>query len=288
MIYLLFSILSSIILFIFFKISEKYKANSFNLIIINYVIATALGIWLYNKPISLTEICHQPWFYHSILIGGLLIFTFLIIALSTQKVGVSVTTVASKMSLIIPVTFSIIYFSEAIQILKVVGIITALIAVLLTIYKKRDSNFGLHKIILPIILFFGIGTIDALVKYSQQTFKLSDETSSLFSAVLFAFAGIIGLLINIINYKTFKNYKKFSTIILGVILGIVNFCTVYFLINALDSNIFDSSIIFGINNIGIVGGSVLIGVFFFREKISLINYLGIALSVIAIVLLSYS
>lgn len=151
MIYLLFSILSAICLFVVFKFAEKYKANTFNIININYVIASVLGFFLYNKPISLTEIYNQPWFFLSIFIGVLFILMFFVIALSTQKVGISVTTVASKMSVIIPILFSILYFSEKIQIFKVIGIVTALIAVFLTIYKKRDSNFEIYKILIPVV-----------------------------------------------------------------------------------------------------------------------------------------
>lgn len=288
MIYLILSILSAICLFVVFKFAEKYKSNTFNIILINYVVASSLGFILYKEPIKFSDIYSQPWFILSIFIGVLFIVMFFVIAKSTQKVGISITTIASKMSVIIPILFSIIYFNEEVTLFKVVGIIMALIAVFLTIYKKKNNDFQIYKIVLPIILFFGMGMVDSVVKYSQQTYQLSDDASSLFSATLFAFAGITGLFFSLFNLKSYKDYKRIDTLILGLILGIANFGTIYFLINALDSNIFDSSIIFGINNIGIVGGSVLTGVFLFKEKISILNYIGIAISVVAIILLSYS
>jgi multidrug transporter EmrE-like cation transporter len=50
----------------------------------------------------------------------------------------------------------------------------------------------------------------------------------------------------------------------------------------------DSSVVFGINNIGIVGLSVLLGVLIFRERLSWINMLGIMVCIAATILLAYS
>jgi multidrug transporter EmrE-like cation transporter len=50
----------------------------------------------------------------------------------------------------------------------------------------------------------------------------------------------------------------------------------------------DSSIVFGINNTGIVVLSVLTGYLVFNEKLRMINYLGIMLSIIAILMFSYA
>ena len=46
----------------------------------------------------------------------------------------------------------------------------------------------------------------------------------------------------------------------------------------------DSSVIFGVNNIGIVALSVLIGLWFFKEKLLFLNWLGILLSAVALFL----
>jgi len=56
---------------------------------------------------------------------------------------------------------------------------------------------------------------------------------------------------------------------------------------ALESNVFDSSIVFGINNMGIVVLSVIIALIFFSEKLSNLNKAGIVLSILTIVFMSY-
>ncbi|MFH2094134.1 MAG: EamA/RhaT family transporter [Bacteroidota bacterium] len=285
MIYLIFSILSSAAIFVIFKLIAKFKVNTFNAIMLNYVVASSLGFIVFKEPLSLTTIAGQPWFIFSIIVGALFIVMFYVIALSSQKAGISVTTVASKMSVIIPILFSVLYFNENVNALKIIGICTALVAVFLTIMRNDKTAQNARYYLLPLILFIGMGIVDASVKYSQEKFGLN-EMSSLFSAVVFSFAGIIAILVSIFNVKTYKHFREPKVYLLGFMLGITNFGTIYFLINALNSNIFDSSVLFGINNIGIVGVSVITGLIGFREKLSWINWIGIALSAGAIFLLS--
>ncbi len=261
--------------------------NSYGVIVINYIVATILGFSLTNSKISLIEIFEKSWFITAVFIGVFFIIMFYIIALSSQKVGVTITTIASKMSVIIPILFSICYYNEKVNTLKVSGISIAIIAVIFTIYKKKTGNFNVRLIVLPLILFIGMGLVDLFVKYSQQEY-INDKLSALFSAVLFMIAGITGILTGIFSKKVRKSFKNIKVYIFGILLGFVNFGSIYFLINALNSGVFDSSILFGINNVGIVGLSVLIGLLIFREKITKINWIGIILSFVAIIILIYA
>ncbi len=242
---------------------------------------------MYENPINFLEIFKQQWLLPAIFIGVFFIVMFYVIALSSQKVGVTVTTVSSKMAVIIPILFSILYYNEEINRFKIIGIILAVIAVVLTIYKKKNNNINKKLILLPIILFFGMGLVDLFVKFSQQEYVDNDLTP-LFSAILFMTAGITGILTGIFNKKVIRSFKNINVYLFGILLGFTNFGTIYFIIKALNSNIFDSSILFGINNIGIVGLSVIIGLLVFKEKMSTINWIGIFISFLAIIILSYA
>ncbi len=86
---------------------------------------------------------------------------------------------------------------------------------------------------------------------------------------------------------------RWNAVFWGACLGLVNFGSIYFLVKALDHHdpvkgIIDSSVIFGINNIGIVSLSVLLGILLFREKLSKVNAAGMALCITAIIILAYS
>ena len=72
----------------------------------------------------------------------------------------------------------------------------------------------------------------------------------------------------------------------GILLGIANYCSMYFLLKALRIDGLDSSSVFAINNVAIVAVSTLIGLILFREKISTKNWIGIILAVISIFFVS--
>jgi drug/metabolite transporter (DMT)-like permease len=293
MLFLLLSILSSASLFVIFKIVDTYGIRNFDVIIINYVVATILGFAISNYNLEVFPLYNNPWFPYAIIIGILFVIMFVLIAKSSQTAGIAITTVASKMSVIVPISFSLIYDpTDHISLLKTIGIILALLSVLFTIYRKKGIKVDARYLYLPAILFIGMGVVDSIIKFAQ--FKYIDNgASTYFSAVLFSIATITGIITNLIQKKSFKSLIRPKTLFLGSILGIGNFGSIYFLILALNYKInptetLDGSVVFGINNIGIVSLSVITGLLVFREKLTFINWLGIGLSIVAIYILSYT
>ncbi|MCD6366148.1 MAG: hypothetical protein J7L46_01265, partial [Bacteroidales bacterium] len=89
------------------------------------------------------------------------------------------------------------------------------------------------------------------------------------------------------NKDSIKDYRNGWVWFFGILLGLVNFGTIYFLIATLNSGIFPSAVIFGVNNTGIVLLSFLFGLLFFKEKLLKINMVGIILSIAAIFMLTF-
>lgn len=285
MIPLILSILSSTFILLIFKISERIKIDVFTIIVINYLAASLLGFFLNNLDLTQIDWASATWLYFSIVIGFCFINMFFLIGLSTQKAGIGVTSIASKMSVVIPMLFSIIFYNEIVTSIKIIGIVLALIAVVMTVYKKRSKSIDLKHIYLPLALFFGIGVLDSMVKYSQAEF-VDNELVSIFSAACFTMAFLSGIILSLIRRIPVKRFLNRKTFITGTALGIVNFGSMYYLIKALNSNVLDSSVIFAVNNIGIISLSILIGLLFFTEKITRLNWIGIIFSFIAIGILT--
>ena len=153
------------------------------------------------------------------------------------------------------------------------------------IYKKQGYKINRQYIWLPILLFFGAGTVDSLVTFAQQEYLNSGGTKQ-FSTLLFAIAFIAGLIALLIQKEKSQNLFKLKVLIGGSILGLVNYFSLYFLIASLNNSNFDNSVVFSIINIGIVACSVFIGLSIFREKLNKINLLGIVLAFIAIFILT--
>ncbi len=283
MINILLCILSSTLIFILFKLIDKFKAFTFQSIIINYLVAFVLGLSISSNWENLPHVYEKSWFILSLILGILFIVTFFFIGISSQKAGISITTVACKMSVIVPVAFSILFYSEVVTSLKILGLIVSLVALFLTIWRKPEKKQDIFVVILPFILFIGIGVIDTLVKYAQQDYVKNDV--SFFTAISFGVSLLTGLIFGLTRKNFLKEFKNIPTLLLGIMLGMANFGSVYFMINALNKSGLESSVVFGINNIGIVTISVFVGLLFFKEKLKFINWSGVFLSIIAIWLL---
>jgi drug/metabolite transporter (DMT)-like permease len=287
--FLLLCILSSTAIFIVFKSIERYNIPSFPVIVINYFAASILGFLINPGMTGISEIKNMEWLPSSILIGFLFIVMFFLIAFSSQKAGISVTTVASKMSVIFPIIFSLIIDqSDRFTAIKAIAILCTLAGVALTVFKPRNMRAGGAVIFIPIILFVGMGVVDSLVKYAQHRF-VNDNETALFSAVLFLNAFVAGIVVLLFVPKYRSYFRKSAVWGWGVLLGGVNFGSIYFLVRALNYRsaggaAIDSSVIFGVNNTGIVALSVLAGLLVFKEKLNPVNWAGIFLSALALLL----
>lgn len=284
---LLLSILSSTCIFLTFKITEKFKTDLAKLITVNYLVAAILGFSFNHRPVSILKILFSPWIPYALVIGLIFIAVFFLMGRSTRQSGMAVTTIAGKMSVVIPMLFSVVLFHEKLGFLKMTGLILAVAAVFLTSFKPLTKKSNLKLILLPIGIFFGTGIADSTVKYAQNHFVTNDMTM-LFSAFVFFTCFVFGILNLILYNKSSFGSISIADLIGGSFLGIVNFGSLYFFIRALNNSHLDSSIVFGLNSLFIVLLSLLAGAGIFQEKLSKINIAGIALAVLAIlILMSY-
>ncbi len=288
MIYLILSILASSLIFVIFKLFAKYNVDTLQAIVVNYVVACISGAIAYSEPIHISSISNEGWFYGAMILGIVFISVFNLMAITTQKNGLSVAAVATKMSLAIPIIFGIIVYNESTGILKVIGIIIALIAVYMTSMKNTQGvSITKDNLIFPLLVFIGSGIIDTSLKFFETNFVAENDVP-IFSASIFGFAAIIGILT--LLYKTIKRNLQLSlkNILAGIGLGVPNYFSIYFLIKALRYENIDSSTIFTINNVAILLVSTMAGILFFREKLTLKNWIGIALAIMSIIMVAFS
>ncbi len=288
MIYLILSVFASSLIFIIFKLFAKYDIDTLQAIIINYIVASISGIIAYTEPIDLTIVSRQGWFYGAIILGIVFIAVFNLMAITTQRNGLSVAAVATKMSLAIPIIFGIIAYNESIGLLKITGILIALIAVYLTSMKTAEGvSITKENLIFPLLVFIGSGIIDTSLKYFE-THHVAQNDVPIFSATIFGFAAIIGVFI--LSYKRTTGTLKISlkNSIAGIGLGIPNYFSIYFLIKALRYENMDSSTVFTINNVAILLVSTVAGILFFKERLILKNWIGIVLAILSIIMVAFS
>ena len=287
MIFLALSIIASTLIFVIFRLFASYNINTLQAIVVNYFVACSCGVIGYQNSIELSAIPQYNWFYYTLALGALFIIVFNLMAITTQHSGLSVVSVATKMALVIPIAFGLWYYKEPLGPSKAAGIVLALIAVYLVAVKK-DSSIILQKknLVFPVLVFLGSGLIDTSLNFLQNDFITDKSLIPLFSSTIFLTAGVIGIMVLVAQKIKGVLVLEFKNIIAGIVLGIPNYFSIYFLVKALRSNLFDSSGIFTINNVGIVIISTLLGIVFFKEQLSVKNWIGITLAVISIALVS--
>ncbi len=288
MIYLLLSVLSSSVIFVIFKLFERFKINTLQAIIFNYFFAFSAGMLVDRQELDPIKILSEDWFLGTFILGFMFIAVFYLAALTTQKSGLSVVSVATKMSVAIPVFFGIILYNESTGWIKIIGILLALVAVYLTSIKKKEGiTIRKRNLIFPVLVFFGSGIIDTTLKFLETSY-VAEADVALFSSTIFAIAGIIGVLILLIQALRGTLKLSFKNVIGGVALGIPNFGSIYFLVMALRTEGLESSTIFPINNVAIVMISTFLGILLFREKMLSKNWVGILLAITSIILIATS
>lgn len=288
MIYLLLSVLTSSLVFVILRGFGDYGIDNRRAIVVNYFTALGLGVAWQGRAWIDSGWWNESWAPHILYMGFLFIFLFNVLALGAQKTGVSVTSVAVKMSVAIPVTASLLLYGERLSWLGALGILSALIAVfLITRPNKAEGALPVAKYwYFPVTLFFGAGLMDTLLKYHQTHF-VPDGQFVLYTSAVFGTAGLLGLAQVTIRPQAGTSWRK-KDIWAGLILGIPNFGSIYFLLRTLQWERFPSSLIFPINNVAIVLSSAVLGVVLFHEKLNNAHRAGILLAVAAIWLMAYA
>ena len=285
MINIIYTVLLFNVLIIVFKMFEKYKADNLQALIVNYLTAAGCSYFFLEQDLSLNQVLNSEWLYHAIIIGALFIIVFNFYALGTQKVGVAVTTIANKMSLIFPVsTALVLYPNEEFTFLKGIAFALAFIGIYLSSTKAGKLSFNKKYLWLIMIVFIGQGISDAIFNDFVQ--KFPKEGGYLFFMTLFIIASITGTLILLGKSFNRRQPLKLRSIFWGAMLGIPNFFSLLFFLKSLSDQNLDSSVVFPLVSMGIIVSSGFIGMLLFKEKLSKNNWIGILLSICAIYIFS--
>ncbi len=292
MFWLLLSIVTNTALILILKSFRKFEVNTLQAIVVNYFTAGTIGMLLCGMPVPVSEFAQQEWSWVPPVLGVLFISIFLLLAKTAQTIGVSVATVANKMSLVIPVLAAIIFYNESATALKITGLVIAVLSVYLTSLPPQkeasENKVSFWKYFwMPAVIFFGSGVLDALVNHAKMNL-VPDAHLPLFLSLCFYSAGLIG--ITVILIRRIKLGEKFESksLLAGILLGIPNYFSIYGITRALGSDLMESSALFPVNNMGIVALSAVGALLIFKEKFSIINWLGILLSLAAIALIAFS
>ena len=284
-IFLLLSIAFSTFINLIFRWFKDFNVNKFQAIIVNYVVCFIIGFSLSTHQ-DIMSYVHEQWFIYCILLGFLFIAIFFSMALTTEKLGISVTAVSGKMSVVIPILFAYFFAKEDITLLFVIGLILSILSIYFITIKK-ELHIDKRYLILPVIVFLGGGMIDTSLKVLQQAYS-QDIPLSTISYSIFLGAFIACTSIYLVKEKSNFSSWEWKSVKAGVALGVPNYFSIFFLLSAIEGFSVKSAFVFGVNNVGVVLVSTLLSVLIFKEKLEPKNQWGLLLAVLSIAIISYA
>lgn len=281
--FILLSIICSVSVGVLLKIAKRSNQSIYQIIAWNYSFAL-LSLLLFFTPQLKTNFSLTT----GSIIAGLIILLptiFVFQAKAIQYSGIVKTDIAQRLSLFISIGFSIFIAKETFNNLKTTGLIVAFLAIFLTFYKKQTQQIEKeNNYFLPLVLV-GFGVIDILFKKVATMGELSFT-----EILLLVFSGAFAIAL-IISYKQIHAQKEvFSTtnILWGAGVGFLNFGNIAFYIKAHQNLSSNPSTVFIGMNMGVIILGSLIGIFYFKEKLTRLNYFGLVMSLISIVLIALS
>ncbi len=286
MFYLVATILLNVIISVFFKLFPKYKIDTLQAIVANYFVCVVTGcVSIGHIPFSVSAF-HTDWLPWALIMGCAFICIFNLLAYSTRVDGITTTIIASKLSLVIPVIFSLLVYKEHATIAKITGILLAFPAVYLTTRVEGD-NHKPQTLLWPALIFIGGGFLDTVTNYVQLHFLSTADVQAAYTIFVFATAATVGIVLIAILLLMKKITLQWRNLIAGICVGIPNYFSIYFFIRALNSNFLESSASIPVLNIGILAASALTAILLFKEHVNVLRIIGMATSVIAILLIAF-
>lgn len=314
---LLISVLCSVSIVFIFKYYDRFRIDTFQALVVNYFTCVAVG-WLATGRPSLAPLAAVgAWQMAGLVLGGLFIGTFYLVARTAQRVGVSAASVANKMSLVVPVLFNLVVLKLAQRPytwLNYMGMALALLAILFAALPRRstarpaladaaatpteaagtaalpetpaESRAGAAWW-LPLLLFLSSGAGDSLLNYTSSALLPDQATRALFPLLTFGTAALIGVLL--LGTKVLQGTETLAArnVLAGLVLGVPNYFSIYFLIQALSEFGNDGAFVYPLANVtvillGAVGAALL-----FREQLGGRGRVGLAAATLALGLMSY-
>ncbi len=293
MIYLALSVFFSVLLLINFRLHPRFGVNTFQAIILNYPICFLTGLLFLPSNQHFNPDFSQPSTFFAMILGVGFVVTFLLSGASTQRMGITATSLANNISLVIPVIFSLIILkaSQNFDALNYLGLLLSMIAVVLSTLKKEEKSerrtSNTTDWLLPIAVFVMYGITNTAFNFLNARYVTASGNTIPFTLTILIGSIVFGTTILIIRILQGKETLQLKSLWAAIPLGIPNFLSFYFLLKALDAFQNNGAYVLPIYNISVILLSAVIALIFFQEKLSNLNKVGLGLAVLAIGLISH-
>ena len=281
--FLIISIVCSVAVSVLLKVARQRGIVLEQAIAWNYAVASALCFWVLQPDVRSLQGQTALWPLF-LALGVLLPGVFVIMARAVEAAGIVRSDAAQRLSLFIPIVAAFVLFGEVLNHNRLIGLVLAF-AALLCLLVKADTGKGkasggpVRTAMLLAGVWLGYGVIDVL-------FKQTAKAGSAFAPVLLLSLILAGVLMFACLLLQKSRFTA-ASVLGGLVLGCLNFANILFYIRAHQAYASNPTLVFAGMNIGVIGLGTLVGAAVFKERLSVVNVMGLVLAVLAIAVLFY-
>lgn len=291
MLFFFLAVVFTVCLYLVMRSFPKWGVDPFHAVVFNYYACVITGVILtpHFGPLIAKVDWSAAGTLFTLLLGALFIIVFLLIGQSTLKAGVTAASLASNLSLVIPVTFGLFVFHNAhkeFTTLNYAGLALALPALALGSWGGGAQQIRKNMLIWPLLCFVASGTNNTLINYLTATYY-EPGSNTLFMIIACTGAVAIGTVLLIISAARTGKLPQARSLAAGLLLGVPNFLSLFFLLKALNHYGNSAAFVFPVYNILTMLASAVMAFVLFREKLGRFNRIGLLIAIVAIVLISY-
>ena len=234
---------------------------------------------------------------------GLVYFiAFFFVIYCVRVVGVSSTMVVSSLSLLLPIIIAAFVWNSTPNLTQIAGIALALVSLLMIAIKPKppavkpkpdivnpkpdktaSQNEPTARDWKPLALLFVFFLLCGFSRIAQETFKYESviDQKPTFLLAAFTVAGTPSLILLIYRFRPILK-MEFA---IGIIMGLSNGLQTFWMLKSLD--FIPGYIAFPLSSAGGIAFTTAVATSMLNEKLGRRSYIGIAVSVVALVLLNW-
>lgn len=278
MVYLIMAVLSSMLVSVIMRVSEKYIHNNISMLASNYLMcmflaAVCTGTWNL-LPVSETGFSFSVGL--GVISGVFYLGSFMLLQWNTRVNGIVLSSMFMKLGVLVPTLMSMLVFHEVPKIVQIVGMLIAIAAILL-INLEKGGGKAASSLGLVFLLLAGGGT-DAMSKVFEELGVGGLKNHFLFYTFVVAF------MLCVLTCKKKKQGLTRYDLGFGLLIGIPNYFSARFLLLSMAD--LPAVVVYPTYSVATIIMVTIMGVLVFRERLSRKQKSAMLMIMVALVLLN--
>jgi drug/metabolite transporter (DMT)-like permease len=281
-IFVLLSSASSVLIAHLLKSAENRNLKTVRVLTVNYLVAASVAFTTSGAGIQSAEAISEsaPAIALAAAVGVIFIANFFIYSKSAFHNGLGISVAAMRISLILPVLLSTLWYMDILTTAQWIGVLLVFVTLFLLLPNKRKMvKEPFSAAWLLVLLFLGTGFGDASLKIYEEDFAVYLNKEQ-FMGYVFLTAFLIGLAVAVL--RSGMSFTQ-NEVLFGAAIGIPNLYSAIFLIEALER--MNGAVVYSSVNILTVVGATILGILIWGDRLTRLQWTGIALTLISILLL---